>query len=187
VEARCAHRRHAAVVAMKFVVRVAGRESAVDIVRKNGVYEVDVSGKKYTVDSRYFGDTELFSLLVDGHSFLVDSAPVRPERGEYYARVLGRHYDVDVLDELLLAARDAEKTREHTGPFVVRAPMPGLVVHVHARAGDHVKAGEAVVLMEAMKMRNELATDVGGVVKSVAVKVGDKVDSQAPLVTIERE
>jgi biotin carboxyl carrier protein len=172
---------------MKFVVRVAGRESTVDISRRNGVYEVDMNGRRYTVDSRNFGDTDLFSLLVDGHSFLVDSAPVNPERGEYYARVLGRHYDVDVLDELLLAARDAEKAHEHTGAYVVRAPMPGLIVHVHATPGKHVKAGEALVIMEAMKMRNELTSEVAGVVKSVAVSVGDKVDSQTTLVSIERE
>ena len=172
---------------MKFVVRVAGRESAVDIVRYNGLYEVELNGKKYSVDSRNFGDRELFSFLVDGYSFLVDSAPVNPERGEYYARVLGRHYEVDVLDELLLAARDAEKAHEHTGAYVVRAPMPGMIVHVHAIPGSHVTPGQAVVIMEAMKMRNELITDVGGVVKSVAVTVGDKVDSQAALVTIERE
>jgi biotin carboxyl carrier protein len=146
-----------------------------------------MNGRRYTVDSRNFGDTDLFSLLVDGHSFLVDSAPVNPERGEYYARVLGRHYDVDVLDELLLAARDAEKAHEHTGAYVVRAPMPGLIVHVHATPGTHVKAGEALVIMEAMKMRNELTSEVAGVVKSVAVNVGDKVDSQTTLVSIERE
>jgi biotin carboxyl carrier protein len=172
---------------MKFVVRVQGRESTVDIVRHNGLYEVELNGKKYNVDARNFGFTDLFSLLVDGHSFLIDSAPVHPERGEYYARVLGRHYEVDVLDELLLAARDAEKVHEHTGAYVLKAPMPGLIVHVHAKPGAHVKAGEPVVIMEAMKMRNELLTDVGGVVKSVAVAVGDKVDSQAALVTIERE
>ena len=172
---------------MKFVVRVAGRESTVDINRRNGVYEVDLDGRRYTVDSRNFGDTELFSLLVDGKSFLVDSAPVNPERGAYYARVLGRHYDVDVLDELLLAARDAEKSLEHTGAYIVRAPMPGLIVHVHAKPGAHVKTGEPLVIMEAMKMRNELVTEVAGVVKNVGVNVGDKVDSQAALVTIERE
>lgn len=172
---------------MKFVVRVAGRESNVDIVQRDGLYEVELNGKKYTVDSRNFGFTDLFSLLVDGHSFLIDSAPVRPERGEYYARVLGRHYEVDVLDELLLAARDAEKVHEHTGDYVLRSPMPGLVVHVQAEAGKHVQAGDALVIMEAMKMRNELLAEVAGVVKNVAVAVGDKVDSQAALVTITRE
>ncbi|HET6348307.1 MAG TPA: biotin/lipoyl-containing protein [Candidatus Krumholzibacteria bacterium] len=169
------------------MVRVAGRETPVDVIKRNGVYEVAMNGRTFAVDSRNFGDSELFSFLVDGQSFMVDSAPVRPERGEYYARVMGRHYDVDVLDELLAAARDAEKEHGHTGAYVVRAPMPGLVVHVHVTPGAHVNAGDAVVVMEAMKMRNELTADLAGIVKSVAVAVGDKVDSQAPLVTIERE
>jgi biotin carboxyl carrier protein len=184
---RLARRRDAEVAAMKFIVRVGGRETPVDIQRRDGTYEVKMDSRFYTVDATTFGDTELFSLLINGKSFLIDSAPVNPERGEYYARVLGRHYDVDVLDELMLAARDAEKAQEHTGAHVVRAPMPGLIVHVHAAPGTTVKAGEPVVIMEAMKMRNELTADVAGVVKSIAVKIGDKVDSQAPLVTIERE
>ena len=65
--------------------------------------------------------------------------------------------------------------------------MPGLVVQVRVEPGTHVAVGEPVVVMEAMKMRNELASEVAGVVKSVVVAAGDKVDSQAPLVTIERE
>jgi len=65
---------------MKFVVRVAGRESPVDIEKRDGLYEIQLNGRKFSVDSRNFGDTELFSLLVDGKSFLVDSAPVRRKR-----------------------------------------------------------------------------------------------------------
>ena len=172
---------------MKFIVRVDGRETPVEIVQNNGHYEIDLNGRRLKVDCRNFGDADIYSFLIEGRSFLVESAPVRPDRGEYYARVLGRHYDVDVLDELLLAARDAERVKEHTGPHVVRAPMPGLIVHVHAKNGAHVKAGDPVIVMEAMKMRNELVADVAGVVKHVAVSVGDKVESQATLVTIERE
>jgi biotin carboxyl carrier protein len=65
--------------------------------------------------------------------------------------------------------------------------MPGLIVHVHAALGARVSVGDTVVVMEAMKMRNELASDVAGVVTSVSVAEGDKVDSQTVLVTIERE
>ena len=118
-------------------------------------------------------------------AFHIDPCAVLGDRVD--ARVLGRHYEVEVLDELLLAARDAEKVQAHTGAYVLRAPMPGLVVHVQAEAGKHVKAGDALVIMEAMKMRNELLAEVAGVVNTVAVAVGDKVDSQAALVTITRE
>ena len=116
----------------------------------------------------------------------MESAPVRPELGEYYARVMGRHYDVEVLDELLVAVRDAERAREHTGHSRYGAHA-GSVVQVRVAAGDHVAAGDAVVVMEAMKMRNELTSEVAGVVKWVAVAEGDKVDSQTALVTIERD
>lgn len=172
---------------MKLVVRLDGAEKVIRVTRDGGQYRVDVDGRLLDVDSRNFGDKDAFSLLIDHKSYLVEAAPVRPERGEYFARVLGRHYDVEVLDELLLAVRDAERSREHTGAYLVRAPMPGLVVQVRVQPGARVSVGEAVVVMEAMKMRNELTSDVAGIVKSVAVATGDKVDSQAPLVTIERE
>ncbi|MCI0453286.1 MAG: hypothetical protein L0Z51_13070 [Candidatus Latescibacteria bacterium] len=172
---------------MKFTVRVDGTEKVLHVSRDGAGYRIDVDGRVLNVDARTFGDKDAFSLLIDHKSYLVEAAPVRPERGEYFARVLGRHYDVEVLDELLVAVRDAERAREHTGAFTVRAPMPGLIVQVRVTAGARIAVGEAVVVMEAMKMRNELASDVAGVVTSVTVSEGDKVDSQTPLVTIERE
>lgn len=172
---------------MKFIIRVDGTEKVLHVTRDGANYRVDIDGRVLNVDARTFGDKDAFSLLIDHKSYLVEAAPVKPERGEYFARVLGRHYDVEVLDELLVAVRDAERSREHTGDHLVRAPMPGLVVQVRVTPGARVSVGEAVVVMEAMKMRNELASEVAGVVKSVTVAAGDKVDSQAPLVTIERE
>jgi biotin carboxyl carrier protein len=148
---------------------------------------VEIDGRVLSVDCRNVGDPDTYSLLIDRRSYLVESAPVRPENGEYYARVMGRHYDIEVLDELLVAVRDAERAHEHSGSYTVKAPMPGLVVEVKVAPGDHVAAGDSVVVMEAMKMRNELSTLVTGTVKNVIVAEGAKVDSQAPLVMIERE
>ncbi len=172
---------------MRFVVRVDGTERVLFVTRENGLYRVEMNGRVLSVDCRNFGDANTYSLLIDRRSFLVESAPVRPDQGEYFARVMGRHYDVEVLDELLVAVRDAEKVHEHTGDHTVKAPMPGMVVEVKVAPGDHVDAGDAVIVMEAMKMRNELTTVVAGSVKSVVVGTGDKVESQAPLVLIERE
>ena len=172
---------------MRFVVRVDGQERVLHVSREDERYRVEIDGRVLSVDCRTFGDANTYSLLIDKRSFLIESAPVRPENGEYFARVMGRHYDVEVLDELLVAVRDAEKAHEHTGGYTVRAPMPGMVVEVKVGPGDHVAAGDSVVVMEAMKMRNELSSVVAGTVRSVVVSAGDKVDSQAPLVMIERE
>jgi biotin carboxyl carrier protein len=172
---------------MRFVVRVDGQERILHVERENGRYRVEIDGRVLAVDCRTFGDPNTYSLLIDRRSFLVESAPVRPDNGEYFARVMGRHYDVEVLDELLVAVRDAEKAHEHSGDYTVKAPMPGLVVEVRVAPGDHVAAGDSVVVMEAMKMRNELSSIVAGTVRSISVSAGDKVDSQTPLVIIERE
>ena len=185
--ARGARIRDPAVAAMRFIVRLDGSEKVLNVTREGTSYRIDMDGRVLQVDARTFGDKDAFSLLIDNKSYLVEAAPVKPERGEYFARVMGRHYDVDVLDELMVAVRDAESARQHTGAYIIRAPMPGLVVQVRVQPGARVAVGEPVVVMEAMKMRNELASDVAGVVSSVSVAEGDKVDSQTTLVTIERE
>jgi len=172
---------------MKFVVRVDGHERVLHVTRVNGLYRIEMDGRVLSVDCRTFGDPNTFSMLIDRRSYLIESAPVRPDNGEYFARVMGRHYDVEVLDELLVAVRDAERVLEHAGTFTVKAPMPGMVVEVKVAPGEHVAAGDSVVVMEAMKMRNELTSPVAGSVKLVSAAVGDKVESQTALVVIERE
>jgi biotin carboxyl carrier protein len=67
----------------------------------------------------------------------------------------------------------------------VRAPMPGKIVNVLVKAGDNVEAGDPVVILEAMKMENELCAPAKGVVKSVNVRKGDSVDGDRLLVAIE--
>jgi len=172
---------------MKFVVRTEGRERTVFITADNGHYAVEIDGRPVTVDCRSFGNKDFLSLLIDNESYMIESAPVKPEEGRYYARVMGRHYDLEVLDELLVAVRDAESASVHVGPHTVLSPMPGRIVDVKVAVGDEVEAGAPVVIMEAMKMQNELATAVGGIVSEILVAVGDTVDSHATLVVIEKE
>jgi biotin carboxyl carrier protein len=172
---------------MKFVVRVEGQEKTVFITEENGSYDISVDGKTYQVDCRSFGNAEFLSMLIDTESYLVETGPSNPDQGRYYARVMGRHYDLEVLDELLVAVREGEAAADAGGAYTVLSPMPGLIVDIKVAPGDTVEAGAPVVIMEAMKMQNELVADVGGVVKDVHVDHGAAVDSQTPLVTIERE
>lgn len=172
---------------MKFVVRVDDQEKTVFITESDGRYEIEIDGKPVSVDCRSFGDADFLSMLIDNESYIVETAPTNPDRGQYYARVMGRHYDLEVLDDLLVAVKEGEAAIEATGPHTVHSPMPGLIVDIKVAAGDTVTAGQTVVIMEAMKMQNELASDVGGVVKEVLVQLKDTVDSQSPLVVIERE
>ena len=69
---------------------------------------------------------------------------------------------------------------------MISSPMPGLIVEVRVKVGDSVTAGSPVAIMEAMKMQNELVSEVNGIVKTVNVQPRDAVESQAPLIEIER-
>lgn len=93
----------------------------------------------------------------------------------------GRHADVRVLG----GARGASPgPRAGSQEKTLRAPMPGRVVAVHVRAGDEVAAGAPLVVVEAMKMQNELLSPCAGSVRAVPVNEGDAVERGAVLVEL---
>jgi biotin carboxyl carrier protein len=171
---------------MKFWVRVESQERRVNIEEKDGVYVVEIDGRKRSVDCRTAGHRDYLSLIIDNKSYLIESAPLKIDEGKYYANIAGRRYNLEVLDERLFTTRQAGVLAQDDGPYIVKSPMPGLIVDVRVKAGDRIRAGSALVVMEAMKMQNELVSEVDGVVKAVRIKARDTVESQAPLIEIER-
>ncbi len=171
---------------MKFWVKVDSQEKRIEIKENDGIYIVEIDGRPRRVDCRQGGHRDYLSLIVDDRSYLVESVPVKAEEGKYTASLYGRRYDLEVLDQRLLAARQVKAPVREDGPAVIKSPMPGLIVDVPVKVGDGVKAGSTVVVLEAMKMQNELISDADGTVSSVHVKPGVTVESQAVLVEIER-
>jgi biotin carboxyl carrier protein len=171
---------------MKFWVKIESQEKRVNVEENEGKYLVEIDGKTRAVDCRTAGHKDYLSLIIDNKSYLIESAPVKIDEGKYYANISGRRYNLEVLDERLLATRQAGAVTRNDGPYVLRSPMPGLIVDVRVKAGDRVKAGTAVVVMEAMKMQNELLSEIDGVVRAVNIKNRDTVESQIPLIEIER-
>ena len=107
-------------------------------------------------------------------------------RGRYALFIDGFRYDVEALDERARTIRDlTAASAGPVGPAPLVAPMPGLIVRVHVRPGDVVQPGQGLVVMEAMKMENELRTQAGGTVKAVLVQPGDAVEKGARLVELE--
>lgn len=108
------------------------------------------------------------------------------ERGRYALWLDGWRFDVEALDERTRAIRELSAANAGpAGPAPVVAPMPGLVVRVHVAVGDRVQAGQGVVVMEAMKMENELRAPAAGVVKSIAAVPGAAVEKGTRLIEFE--
>ena len=110
----------------------------------------------------------------------------RQGRGRYTLWIDGYRFEAEALDERTRAIRDlSAASTGPVGPAPVRAPMPGLVVRVNVKVGDAVQAGQGLVVMEAMKMENELRATAAGTVRSVEVTPGTAVEKGALLVGLE--
>jgi biotin carboxyl carrier protein len=110
----------------------------------------------------------------------------RGGRGRYTLWVDGHRFDVEALDERARTIRDiTAATAKPSGPAPVVAPMPGLVVRVNVAVGDMIAAGHGAVVMEAMKMENELRAPAAGRVKALHAEVGMAVEKGAILVELE--
>ena len=110
----------------------------------------------------------------------------RAGRGRYTLWIDGWRYEVEALDERTRTIRDlSNATAGPRGPAPLVAPMPGLIVRVNVAPGDTVSAGQGLVVMEAMKMENELRAAGPGTVKSVLAAPGTAVEKGAVLVELE--
>ena len=110
----------------------------------------------------------------------------RQGRGRFTLWVDGYRFDAEALDERTRSIRDLSAAAAGpAGPAPIVAPMPGLIVRVNVNPGDEVVAGQGIVVMEAMKMENELRATAAGTVRSVEVAAGTAVEKGALLVALE--
>ncbi|HEY4015130.1 MAG TPA: biotin/lipoyl-containing protein [Polyangiaceae bacterium] len=154
----------------------------VDVVdRPDGSVEVHVGGRKVDVDVVPFAHSPGRSnVRVDGR--IVDLT-VAGKPPDLLAVASGLRVRARVESERSRTTAQGER-RPARGTTAVRSPMPGRVIKVLAAAGDVVTAGQALVVLEAMKMENEVRAAASGTVAQVHVAVGAAVESNAVLVTI---
>jgi biotin carboxyl carrier protein len=110
----------------------------------------------------------------------------RQGKGRYTLWVDGYRFETEALDERTRAIRDiSAASAAPSGPAPIVAPMPGMIIRINVKPGDRIEAGQGVVVMEAMKMENELRATSSGVVKSIEVSAGTAVEKGALLVALE--
>ena len=151
---------------MKLWVTLEGRETEVTFHTEGDRLILETDGRHIEADFVRLPDGEVYSLLIDGRSHVVRVSPA--EEG-LEVGLRGATIPVEVkhpLERMLQASGGGRaKARGET----VSAPMPGVVVALRVKPGDVVQAGQAVVVVEAMKMQNELAVAHDGVVSEVLV------------------
>lgn len=168
---------------MKYFVRIGDNELVVNL-DGDGVHFGDESVQAHVED---VSGTPVHMVTIGTAVHRVLVKPDR-ERGKaaYSLWVGGYRFDVEALDERSKVIRELSGDRDKvTGPAPIIAPMPGLIVRVNVEVGDEVQSGQGVVVMEAMKMENELRSSSVGRVKAILAGPGTAVIKGAKLIELE--
>ena len=165
---------------MKYFVTIEGQERLIEVDGDR----VTVDGRTVQATLRHRAGTPLWQLTMDGRAS--DVVLHSLGRGRWIAGAGGEQSEIEVVDERTRHIRALTTGSERpAGGGVIRAPMPGLVVRILVGAGDRIAAGMGVLVLEAMKMENELRAPASGVVKAVRAEPGQAVEKGQVLVEFE--
>jgi len=129
-----------------------------------------------------------YSLLIEGKSYEVFARRItkadQKDSETYEIYIAGQRFEVNVEDERTKLLAGLARSNATTGEANVQAPMPGLVIGVPMEQGAKVEAGQTVVVLEAMKMENDLSSPIAGTIKEIHVNKGQTVDQGEVLVVV---
>ena len=168
---------------MKLKALIGDREEEVVVKVSDGRITAEVGGRVYELEVRQpQPDSFLFFLNTDVHECRVTERAGAKE--DFEVSIRGHSYAVTIVDPKRLRSGQ-NSDRHHHGVEEILAPMPGKVVRVQIEAGAEVEKGVGLVVVEAMKMQNEMKSPRSGVVVSINVKPGDTVNAGDVLAVIE--
>ena len=165
---------------MKLVATVGSRTHVVEVTQSGGLYRVTVDAQAWDVDARLTAQG-IFSLIIDGVSHVAD---VGDAGGTCVVEVGGETYSVQVEEQTRYIIRTRGGAAGGGAGQTLKAPLPGKVTHVAIQPGDAVGAGQTLLVIEAMKMENELKASASGTVREVRVTAGQAVNAGDVLIVI---
>ena len=174
---------------MRYVASIGGVERLVEVTPRGETYRVAIhegmrAGKNpraLEVDAAHLAGHAM-SLLVDGRSVRCEVEPGKD--GKVAVLVDDQVHELEILDERRLRLRRASGKFTLEGPQRIDSPMPGKVVRVLVKQGDQVQEGQGLIVVEAMKMENELKSPKAGKVTELHAIEGAAVESGAKLAVV---
>jgi len=166
---------------MTYDVVVDGKTHRVELRREGNLWSCKVDGQQIDVDAQLTA-RDILSALVDGKAYEIKRE--RSLQGELHMVIGSARYAVDVQDPRSLRTRRTIAGAE-SGPQKIKAPMPGKIVRVLVAENDEVKAGQGVIVMEAMKMQNEMKSPKDGKIQKILIAEGSAVNAGDALAIVE--
>jgi len=165
---------------MKYFIRIGEKDAVLELTSSGPACRFQFGGDPPREAEAVQAEPGVYSVLMEGRSY---EARVEPGAAALVVVIDGRRFEIEIRDPRRYRGKDARHGAE--GPQSVTAPMPGKVVRVIASAGSAVTAGQALLVVEAMKMQNELRAPKAGTVAAIPVREGDTVAAGAVLAIIE--
>lgn len=166
---------------MKFVAILGPEREVVEVTGADGCYRVSIGDHEWQVDAR-LNAQGICSLLIDNVSYV---AEVADRDGACVVEVAGERYAIDVEEETRHIIRTRGGATGSEDGHTLRAPMPGRITSVSVAPGDVVAPGDTLVVVEAMKMENELKANAAGTVREVLVQAGAAVNAGDVLIIVD--
>lgn len=164
---------------MQYITTIGDKEYSVEVLDK---HHISVNGKVMEVDFESISGQPVYSLLIDGRSY---EAFVSPDEDAWQVLLLGKQYPVKVEDAREKRLKAAAGGSPESGAiFQLKSPMPGLVVAVPVEENQEVGKGQVLLVLESMKMQNELRAPRAGKVQRIKVKPGESVEQRQLLLTV---
>jgi len=166
---------------MKYEIFINDKSITIDVEEMGRFkYRVRFGGQEKIVDC-HRTEEFIYSVIIDGRSYEVD---VRSRDDKLLIEIDGETYTVTAMDEKKKALMGISQSRKPAGRAVICAPMPGRVVKLLKQKGEQIRRDEGILIIEAMKMENELRAESEGVIKELFVNPGDTVEAGQKLVEI---
>lgn len=164
---------------MKYTTIINAKEYTVEVLDEK---HVSLNGQVLEVDFESVSGQPVYSLIIGGKSY---EGYVYPDEQNWQVLLHGRLYQASVEDEREKRLREAAGGGvAANGEFHLKAPMPGLVVSVPVSEGQVIQKGQVLLILESMKMQNELKAPKDGTVSRIKVKAGETVEQKQALLSV---
>ena len=165
---------------MKYITTIYDQVFQIEILDE---HHVSINGKTYDMDFNSVSGQPIYSLLLGGRSF---EGFVYPGEDTWEVLLMGRQFPILVEDEREKRLRAAAGgTLSDSGEYHLRAPMPGMVVSIPVQDGQEIEKGQVLVILESMKMQNELKSPRAGKISRIRVKSGESVEQRQTLLSVK--
>ena len=165
---------------MEYEFKVEDKVYSLKVEFKDGNYKIELDGKNYDINAESISSNTI-SFLVDGKTL---TAYLAGSDGKVYVSINGEEFCIEKPDEK--SKKDFAGEYAHIGEKgFVSTPMPGKIVKIMVKVGDEVRKNQTLVIVEAMKMENEIKSPTVAKIKKINFKEGDIVDTGQPIVELE--